>query len=169
MAFGRRRWDRQPTAPAGVLLASAGSPFSGAAVRRAYELAAGEPIAVLSILKVYGSTFGLPNPGLMPTRRERDEQYRIVQRAITALERRGGTADGQIAATRSAGRTIAKVARRRGVRHVVMDENELSGVRRITEGSVTAIVRRRLGGAAELELVAQHPAQSMRNPNARSR
>jgi hypothetical protein len=168
MVFGRRAtWDRQPTDPAGVLLASPGAPFSSAAVRRACELAAGQPVAVLSILKVYGSTFGLPNPGLMPTRRERDEQYRNVQRAIAAVERRGGTADGQIAATRSAGRTIAKVARRRGVRYVVMDEQELSGARRIIEGSVTAIVRRRLSGAAELELVAA--TQSMRNPNARSR
>ncbi len=153
MLFGRRGWDRQPTASAGVLLASPGAPFSPAAIRRACELAAGEPVAVLSILKVYGSAFGLPNPGLMPTRRERDEQYAIVRRAITAVERRGGTADGQIAATRSAGRTIAKVARRRQVRYVVMDECDASGLRRLAEGAVTATVRRRLGGGAELELV----------------
>ena len=136
-----------------MLLASPGTPFSGAAVRRAYELAGGEPVAVLSILKVYGSSFGLPNPGLLPTRREREEQYAIVRRAIAAVERRGGTADGQITATRSAGRTIAKVARRRGVRYVVMDDPAPSGVRRITEGSVTATVRRRLGDGATLELV----------------
>jgi hypothetical protein len=157
MLFGRRSWDRPPTAAAGVLLASAGTPFSGAAVRRAYELAAGEPVAVLSILKVYGSSFGLPNPGLLPTRREREEQYAIVRRAITAVERRGGTADGQITATRSAGRTIAKVARRRRVRYVVMDDSAPSGVRRLTEGAVTATVRRRLPGGAELELVTGRP------------
>ena len=160
MLFGRKRWDRPPTAPAGVLLASAGTPFSGAAVRRAYELAAGQPVAVLTILKVYGSQFGLPNPGLLPTRREREEQYAIVRRAIAAVERRGGTADGQIAATRSAGRTIAKVARRRQVRYVVMDDSAPSGLRRVTEGSVTAIVRRRLGGGAELELVTGAPARN---------
>jgi hypothetical protein len=153
MLFGRRGWDRQLTAPAGVLLASPGAPFSSAAIRRACQLAAGEPVAVLSILRVYGSAFGLPNPGLMPTRRERDEQYAIVRRAITAVERRGGTADGQITATRSAGRTIAKVARRRNVRYVVMDDCDTSGLRRITEGAVTATVRRRLAGRAELELV----------------
>ena len=62
MLFGRRRWDPPPTSPAAVLLASSGSPFSRAAVRRARELAAGQPVAVLSILKVYGSAFGLPNP-----------------------------------------------------------------------------------------------------------
>ena len=69
------------------------------------------------------------------------------------MERRGGTADGQIAATRSAGRTIAKVARRRQVRYVVMDDSAPSGLRRVTEGAVTATVRRRLGGKAALELI----------------
>jgi hypothetical protein len=153
MLFGRRGWDRPPTAPARVLLASPGTPFSGAAVRRAYELAGGEPVAVLSILKVYGSSFGLPNPGLLPTKGEREEQFAIVRRAIAAVERRGGTADGQIAATRSVGRTIAKVARRRRVRYVVMDDSAASGLRRVTEGAVTATVRRGLGARATLELV----------------
>jgi Universal stress protein family len=154
MVFGRRRWDPQPTAPAAVLLASSGSPFSRAAVRRAYELAGGEPVAVLSIVKVYGSQFGLPNPGLMPTRREREEQLTVVRRAIEALERRGCTADGQVAATRSAGRTIAKVARARKVRYVVMDSPATTGIRRIIEGELAGIVRRRLRGGTTLELVA---------------
>src|SRR5258706_3752747 len=121
MPLRRRRWAPQPTAGAGVLLASPGAPFSRGAVRRAYELAAGQPVAVLSILRVYGSTFGLPNPGLMPTRREREEQLEIVRRAIADLERRGCTVDGQIAATRSAGRMIAQVARNRQVRYQVID------------------------------------------------
>jgi len=153
MLSGRRRWDRQPTAPAAVLLASSGAPFSRAAVRRARELASGQPVAVLSILKVYGSTFGLPNPGLMPTRREREEQLKIVNKAIAELERQGCTVDGQIAATRSAGRTIAKVARSRQVRYVVMDSRPTTGVRKIIEGELTNIVRRRLRDGATLELV----------------
>ena len=157
MVFGRRRFDQQPTAPAAVLLASSGEPFSKAAVRRARELAAGEPVAVLSILKIYGSTFGLPNPGLLPTRREREEQFANVRKAITQLERTGCTADGQIAATRSAGRMIAKVARVRQVRVVVMDDSAESGVRRVIEGSVTSTVRRRLAGRANIELVSAAP------------
>ena len=153
MVFGRRRWDPQPTSPAAVLLASSGSPFSRAAVRRAHELAAGEPVAVLSIVKVYGSQFGLPNPGLMPTRREQEEQVTVVRRAIEALEQRGCTADGQVAATRSAGRMIAKVARARNVRYVVMDSPTATGVRKIIEGEITGIVRRRLRDGTTLELV----------------
>jgi hypothetical protein len=157
MLFGRRRWDPQPTTPATVLLASSGSPFSRAAVRRARELAGGGPVAVLSILKVYGSQFGLPNPGLLPSRREREEQLAIVQRAITDLEGRGCTADGQVAATRSAGRTIARVAHARHARYVVMDALPATGVRKVIEGELTNIVRRRLRDGATLELVPAKP------------
>ncbi|HEX2317729.1 MAG TPA: universal stress protein [Streptosporangiaceae bacterium] len=153
MPFGRRRFDPQPTAQAAVLLASSGSPFSRAAIRRAHELADGQPVAVLSILKVYGSSFGLPNPGLMPTRREREEQVAIVQRAIKDLERLGGSVDGQIAATRSAGRMIAKVARVRKVDWVVMDSPNATGMRKIIEGELTGIVRRRLEEGTTLEVV----------------
>jgi len=153
MPLFRRGYDPQPTSPAAVLLASSGSPFSAAAVRRARELAAGDTVAVLSILKIYGSTFGLPNPGLMPTRREREEQLKVVRRAIGELERRGCDVDGQIAATRSAGRTIARVARTRQVRYVVMDVSPAAGIRRIIEGELTNIVRRRLKDGITLELV----------------
>ena len=59
----------------------------------------------------------------------------------------------KIAATRSAGRTIAKVARARQVRYVVMDSHPATGMRRVIEGELTNIVRRRLGKAATLELV----------------
>lgn len=151
--LGRKRWDKQPTSQAAVLLASSGSPFSRAAMRRARELADGQPVAVLSILKIYGSSFGLPNPGLMPTRREREEQLKNVKLAISELERRGCSVDGQIAATRSAGRTIAKVARTRKVSYVVMDTQPATGIRRFIEGEVTNNVRRWLRSAAVLELI----------------
>ena len=146
-------WDPPPSEPAGVLLASPGTPFSRAAVRRARELAAGQPVAVLSILKVYGSSFGLPNPGLLPTRRERDEQIGDRAAGHRRAGARGCTVDGQIAATRSAGRMIAKVARTRQVRYVVMDETAPTGMRKIIEGELTNIVRRRLRDKATLELV----------------
>jgi nucleotide-binding universal stress UspA family protein len=156
MAFlGRSRWDKQPTTQAVVLLASSGAPFSRAAIRRAWELAGGQPVAVLSILKIYGSSFGLPNPGLLPTRRERDEQLRIVKQAVNRLERAGCAVDGQVAATRSAGRTIAKVARTRQVQYVVMDTQPTTGLRKWIEGELTNNVRRGLKGAAVLELIGE--------------
>jgi hypothetical protein len=126
-------------------------------MRRARELADGQPVAVLSILKVYGSSFGLPNPGLLPTRRERDEQLKNVKQAISELERRGCMVDGQVAATRSAGRTIARVARARKVSYVVMDSQPATGFRRLVEGEVTNNVKRWLRGAAVLELIGEKP------------
>jgi hypothetical protein len=155
--LGRNRFDKQPTSQAAVLLASSGAPFTRAAMRRAKELADGQPVAVLSILKVYGSSFGLPNPGLMPTRRERDEQLKNVKLAIHELEKRGVTVDGQVAATRSAGRTIAKVARTRKVSYVVMDTQPVTGIRRLIEGEIANNVRRWLRGAAVLELIGPKP------------
>jgi len=86
---------------------------------------------------------------------EREEQLKIVRQAIDELERRGCSVDGQVAATRSAGRMIAKVARSRQVRYVVMDSHPATGVRRIIEGELTNIVRRRLGDGATLELIGE--------------
>ena len=75
-------------------------------MRRARE----PPLASRSlILKVYGSQLGLPNPALLPTRREREEQFAMVQRAVTDLEQRGCTADDQVAATRSAGAPATRI------------------------------------------------------------
>jgi hypothetical protein len=48
---------------------------------------------------------------------------------------------------------IAKVARARNVRYVVMDSPTATGVRRIIEGELTGIVRRRLRDGTTLELV----------------
>jgi hypothetical protein len=153
MLPSRLHLDAPPREPATVLLASSGAPFTRAATRRARELAAGGPVAVISIVKVYGSAFGLPNPGLMPTRREREEQVAIVDRAIRDLERQGCTADGQVTATRGAGKAIARAARARQVSYVVMDACPATGMRRVMEGQVAAIVRRRLRGAAVLDVV----------------
>jgi hypothetical protein len=38
-----------------------------------------------------------------------------------------------------------------------MDDADVSGVRRLTEGTVTATVRHRLGRGAKLELVTEGP------------
>ena len=161
--LARRRWEPPAREPAAVLLASSGAPISRSAARRARDLAAGGPVAVISILRVYGSAFGLPNPGLMPTRRERDEQVGIVDRAIRDLERLGCTADGQVTSTRSAGRAIANAARARQVSYVVMDAVPATGLRRVLEGELTAIIRRRLRGTAVLDVVGTSPAMDTKS------
>lgn len=159
MALLRRRrkgWDDQPSEPVRVLLASDGRQgFSEGAVAEAAALAAGEPVAVLTIARIYGSSFGLPNPGLMPTRKELDERRRWIDQAVKGLRRRGvAKADGQVAATRRHARLIARVARVRGARVVVIDESTAAGWRRVVEGDVGASVRRRLRrGGVEVRIV----------------
>jgi hypothetical protein len=153
------------------VLASTGGPFSKAVIRKAGDLAGDDPITVVSILKIYGSSWGLPVPGLMPTPKERQEQLAIVSAAIEQLERRGCVVDGQIAATRTAGKTIARIALARGARIVVMDDPGTTGVRRFVEGDIISIVRRRLGGVAALELVGgkSRDAPGSRDPRSGSR
>ena len=58
--FGRRKFDKQPTQPAAVLIASNGEKIPGAAVRQALRLSAGEPVAVVTIARIYGSRSGCP-------------------------------------------------------------------------------------------------------------
>jgi hypothetical protein len=161
----RKRWDPQPTAPAGVLLASDGTrEFSASAISRAIELAGSDQVAVLTIARIYGSALGMPNPGLLPTKAEMKERMAWIRHAISRLERRGIEADGQVASTRRAARSIAGVARRRGVRVVVIDGSATVGWRRVLEGDPARDVARRLARRGiEVEVIpASKPLASRR-------
>jgi hypothetical protein len=150
----RRRLDPQPVEPRTVLLATDGrEPLSSGAVERAAALAAPRGVAVLAIAKIYGTQFGLPHPGLMPTKTEVDLRRGWIAEAIKALERMGVDADGQLAATRKPIKLIAKIAVARGVEHVVVDEGTARGVRLMIEGDTGKDVRRRLRGAAEVVVI----------------
>ena len=161
MRIRRRHGDEQPTAPVAVLLASDGrQPFSDAAVAAALAAADGGAVAVLTIARIYGTSLGLPNPGLMPTRQELDERRRWIGAAAQAL-RRGGVrdVDGQVAATRRHARLIARVAQARDARVVVIDETTAHGIRRRVEGDAGEAVARRLRRTAiEVRIVPRPPA-----------
>ena len=150
----RRRLDQQPVEPRTVLLATDGrEPLSPEAIERAAELASPDGVAVLAIAKIYGTQFGLPHPGLMPTQAEVDLRRQWIADAIAALERKGVEADGQLAATRKAIKLIARVAVARSVQHVVVDQSTQTGVRLMIEGDTGKDVRRRLRGAAEVIVI----------------
>jgi hypothetical protein len=129
-----------------VLLASDGRhDFSSRAVARAAALAgAGGHVAVVTIAKIYGSSYGLPNPGLLPTKRELAERREWVADAIRTLEQEGAVADGQIASTRRATKKLAAIARLRSPRVVVIDETHETGLRRLVEGDVGSELRKKL-------------------------
>ena len=128
-----------------MLLASDGrQAFSESAVARAAALSSTGPVAVVTIAKVYGSSFGLPHPGLLPTKQEMSERRAWVADAVAQLQRDRLEADGQVAATRRPTKKLAQVAVLRGARVVVIDETASRGLRRRIEGDVGAELRRKL-------------------------
>ena len=75
---------------------------------------------VFSVARVWGTGLGLPNPGLLPTKGEWDEQRGIVGDAVEALQRRGVDASGHVLATRRATKRIVGEAERLRCSAIVM-------------------------------------------------
>lgn len=105
-----------------VLLASEGRPFDEEAVRLAARLARARRghVRVLSIARMWGTSFGLPHPGLLPNKREMAEHESNVAKAVRALKRAGVSADGHIISTRKATKSILGEAERQGCGAIVM-------------------------------------------------
>ncbi|HWF56467.1 MAG TPA: universal stress protein [Solirubrobacteraceae bacterium] len=120
-----------PVSPrrAAVLLASEGRAFTAETIGRAADLArAGDgSVLVLSIARVHGVSFGLPNPGLMPTKAEWDAQRDIVNHAVTKLRRRGLRAEGQVLGTRKPSQRICALADELGAGVIVMGADPSRG------------------------------------------
>jgi hypothetical protein len=158
--FRRAKWDKQPTQSSAVLIATVGIAIPPTVIRRAVQLSEGRPVAIVAIARIYGSSFGLPSPGLMPTRKEMDEQLALVNKAIARLERAGVEAWGQVASTRRYARTIAQVGRARGVSRVLVVTPEVPRWRRLMEGDTARDVRRRVGKEMTVEGVTVRRAAS---------
>ena len=64
------KWDDQPTQPGrrAHRLERGSHPAVGSALGAGAQRR--RPVAVISLARIYGSSFGLPNPGLMPTKKE---------------------------------------------------------------------------------------------------
>jgi nucleotide-binding universal stress UspA family protein len=116
-----------------ILLASEGRPIPEAAIRRVAELARprAASVHVFTIARVHGVAFGLPSPGLLPTKREWAEQREIVAKAIKRLKRRGLEADGHVLGTRKATKRILDEAAKHDCEAIVMaadsDRNRFVG------------------------------------------
>ena len=120
---------RRPSAPepdaasAGrILLASEGRAIPPAAIELAARLAQenGGRVHVFSVVRVWGSSFGFPNPGLLPNKHEWDVQRAVVGDAVDALGERGIEVTAQVLATRKATKRILGEASRLGCSAIVM-------------------------------------------------
>jgi nucleotide-binding universal stress UspA family protein len=160
----RGRVRAAPAAPSAVILvvpdrprggADAGASGTAAAIRRAAELAGTAPepgpVTVIATVRIHGSGLGVPHPGLLPTPQEREQGEQSVRAAVAALQKLGVAADGQIVITRNAVRAIARAARNRGARTVVVGLPGPRGLRGFIEGDLAAQLRRRLRAAATVE------------------
>ena len=105
-----------------VLLASEGARFPREAVDLAARLAkrSGAPVVVFSIARVWGTAFGFPAPGLMPTKAEWQQHRESVGKAIKRLEKRGIEARGEVIGTRAGAKRIVKAARQHDCDAIVM-------------------------------------------------
>ena len=149
--FGRRKFDKQPTQKAAVLIATNGEQIPGAVIGKALRISHGGAIGVVTIARIYGSSLGLPNPGLLPTRKEMNEQKEIVQRAVAAIEKGGSEAWGQVAATRRPSKTIAQAAAARSAQYVLVIRPEKHGWRLLVEGDIAKEVAKKLGSGVTVE------------------
>ena len=109
-----------------VLLASEDREIPISAIDLAARIAqrSGAPVHVFAIARVWGTSFGFPNPGLQPTKHEWDQQRHNIRKAIGRLERKGVVADGRVIGTRAGAKRIVQEARRLGCDAIVMGADE---------------------------------------------
>jgi nucleotide-binding universal stress UspA family protein len=116
-----------------ILLASEGRPIPTAAIDRVVELAKpwDASVRVFSIARIHGVSFGMANPGLLPTKAEWAEQREIIDKAVKRLERKGIEADGHVVGTRKTTKRILQEATLTGCDAIVMaadpDRNRFTG------------------------------------------
>jgi nucleotide-binding universal stress UspA family protein len=105
-----------------VMVASEGRKIDHKVRVRAMELARPNTatIFVMSIARVWGTGLGFPNPGLLPSKREWDEQRLLVRDAVSTFQKAGFEADGLVLATRRARKRILAEARNRRMDVIVM-------------------------------------------------
>jgi hypothetical protein len=141
--LSRRRGDPPPESPRDVVVVlrpdTAASPELFAAAK-----ATGGTVTVVLPLKIHGYSFGMPNPGLMPTARERAAAEEAITATVGRLRAAGVDVDGQIVVTRHAHRAITRIVRRRGATHVLLEDATASRLRRFLEGDLRSHLSRRL-------------------------
>jgi nucleotide-binding universal stress UspA family protein len=91
-----------------LLIASEGRAIPWSVLQQTFDLARPmtAQVRVLSIARVFGTSLGFPNPGLLPSRRELDEQRLIVRQTVLALKKAGFEASGHVVGTRKATKRI---------------------------------------------------------------
>jgi nucleotide-binding universal stress UspA family protein len=95
-----------------LVIASEGREIPWSVLQQAFDLARPRKaeVRVISIARVFGTSLGFPNPGLLPNKREWDEQRLIVRQTVLALKKAGFHASGHVVGTRKATKRILSEA-----------------------------------------------------------
>jgi hypothetical protein len=93
-------------------------------------------VTVVLPLKIHGYSLGMPNPGLMPTVRERTAADEAITTTVRLLRRADVDVAGQIVVTRHAHRAITRIVRRRGASRVLLEDSTAGRLRRFLEGDL---------------------------------
>ena len=155
-----------PVPPRRVLLATAAVPFSSEAIAKTIQLATPEhaKITVVSVARVYGTSFGFPNPGLQPNRLEIEENRRIVEDAAKILRRKGFEVRVGISKSRNAPKMISRWGVAKLFHAIVVPDPERPRWRRLIEGDLAHEIERRCGIPVH---AVPTPASSKRRPRAK--
>jgi nucleotide-binding universal stress UspA family protein len=120
------------------------------------------PVHVFTIARVWGTSFGFPNPGLMPSKAEWDKQHEIVKKTVARLRRKGVDADGRVIGTRAGAKRIVREARRLGCDTIIMGADPPRGrvMRDFMWSQEPYRVRRRAGDLNVFLIVDGAPLES---------
>jgi nucleotide-binding universal stress UspA family protein len=105
-----------------ILLATDGRPIPDSTIARVLELAPlwGASARVVSIVRIYGHSFGLANTGPLPTRHDWERHRVIVADAVKRLSGRGVEICADVVATRKPAKRICDEAMNQGCEAIVM-------------------------------------------------
>jgi K+-sensing histidine kinase KdpD len=137
-----------PDPPRRILLAtSGGAPFHHDVIERVIELAtpARAAITVLSVARVYGTSFGFPNPGLQPNRIEMEQNRSNVNEAAKILRRKGFDVKVAMSKSRNAPKMISRWGTAKRFHAIVVPDPERPAWRRAIEGDLAREIERRSG------------------------
>lgn len=128
-----------------MLLASDGTPFTRDVIDRVVEIAGPEraTITVVVVARVYGTSLGLPHPGLQPMPHELAQARALADGAAEDLRAHGFDVRVAMSKSRNANKMIARWAQARNFHAVVVPERAKPAWRKLLEGEATREIGRR--------------------------
>jgi K+-sensing histidine kinase KdpD len=155
---------RVPDPPKRVLLVTVAHGPEPELVRRTLELATPEhaKITVLGVAKIYGTSLGLPHPGLQPNRIEWQIVRDGVEEAADELRAQGFEVRVGLTRARNVPKMVAKWVKARNFHAVVVSAPEKPRWRALVEGDLALEIQKRCAARVHAVPVASAPDRRAR-------